>query len=109
MTDDIRRGAGLGIGKGAIELAPAAMKAVEIDPKKIGRDGYILIGQKECLDRWMSVMMNAITKTSDANEKRICEDILAGMYEDMERIEGMLAQIAHSRGALKFIEPTDMN
>lgn len=109
MTDAIRKGTGLGIGDNALDLAPGAMRAVEIDPKKIGRDGYLLIGQKEALDRWMGVMMNAITKTSDATEKRICEDILAGMYEDMERIEFKLAQVAHARGAIKVIDATDLH
>lgn len=101
---DLRKGTGLGIGSNALDLAPGTMKRVEIDPKKIGRDGYLLIGQKEAIDRWMAVIMNAITKTSDATEKRICEDILAGLYEDMERIEFKLAEVAHQRGALKVVD-----
>lgn len=109
MSDDTRKGTGLGIGNSLLEHAPGGMRAVEIDPKKIGRDGYILIGQKEAIDRWMQVIMNAVTKTSDATEKRICEDILAGMYEDMERIEFKLAEIAHQRGALKVVDEFDLH
>lgn len=109
MADMVRRGTGLGAGSSLVELAPAGMRAVEIDPKKIGRDGYILIGQKEALDRWIAVMTNAVTKTRDANEKRICEDILAGMFEDMERITTLLAAIANQRGAIKIMDEFDVN
>lgn len=96
-----------------IELIPTGMKQVEIDPRKMGRDGHQLVGQSEALNRWISVLQKAAVRTRDRNEKRICDDILVGMFEDLERVQMRLSEIAGKRGALKvtdeFIEPNEMN
>lgn len=97
---DLKRGTGAG----TIEAVQSDMRVVEIDPHKIGRDGYLMIGQKVALERWMHVLQKSYAATRDRQEKRILEDILSGMFEDMERIEVRLAEIAQSRNALKFLD-----
>ena len=96
-----------------IEQIPTGMKQVEIDPAKMGRKGHQMVGQSEALNRWISVLQKASVRTRDRNEKRIVDDILVGMFEDLERVQMQLAEIANTRGALKvtdeFIEPGQIN
>lgn len=96
-----------------VEQIPTGMRQAEIDPRKIGRRGHQLVGQSEALTRWIAVLMKASTRTRDRHEKRICDDILSGMFEDMERVQSELAVLANKTGALhvtdEFIEPTDLH
>ena len=82
-----------------------------LDAKKLGRDGFLMMGEVNALNRWMIAFDNMRQKSQDLTERTFLGEVVAALTEDAERIQMELAVYAQARGAGKEVpvEPPTQN
>jgi hypothetical protein len=81
--------------------------AFQIDPRRIGREGLMLVGQMQALTKWAANLKAHADKTLDLRERHVLLEVVKALDEDGEQVKFSLAMLAQSRGAGKVVTEDD--
>ena len=87
--------------------APAGGYAT-IDQKKLGRDGFVMVGEINAMERWARAFAGMREATPDLLERKFLMEIVAALLDDAERIQMELARYAMARGAGKLHDKLEL-
>ena len=70
-----------------------------IDQSKLGRDGFVMVGEINALYRWSVAFDNMRERSSDLTERTFLSEVCTALREDAERMQMELARYAQALGA----------
>ena len=81
---------------------------VTVDPKKMGKDGWLMMGEVNSLVRWVVAFDAMRERSTDMIERKFLSEICSALNDDAERIKIEFAKYAIARGAGQMVDkPAD--